>query len=91
MPDTACPQATEHKTIYARALRRRSLLYHGVNKLIESKHLERRILADRGIARPKLGFGYGFGTETAKFIGFGPISVKAVTRILVSAWIRLQP
>ena len=41
--------------------------------------------------RPKLGFGYGFGAETAKFLGFGLVSVTAVTRILVSAWFRLRP
>ena len=41
--------------------------------------------------RPKLGFGYGFGTETAKFLGFGMVSVTAVTRILVSSWFRLRP
>ena len=35
--------------------------------------------------RPKLGFGYGFGAETAKFLGFGLVSVTAVTCILVSA------
>ena len=35
--------------------------------------------------RPKLGFGYGFGAETAKFLGFGLVSVTAVTRNLVSA------
>src|SRR6218665_3864448 len=40
--------------------------------------------------RPKLGFGYGFGAETAKFLGFGLVSVTAVTRILVSAWFRLR-
>src|SRR6218665_509516 len=41
--------------------------------------------------RPKLCFGYGFGAETAKFLGFGLVSVTAVTRILVSAWFRLRP
>ena len=41
--------------------------------------------------RPKLGFGYGFGAEAAKFLGFGLVSVTAVTRILVSAWFRLRP
>src|SRR6218665_1128014 len=41
--------------------------------------------------RPKLGFGYGFGAETAKFLGFSLVSVTAVTRILVSAWFRLRP
>src|SRR6218665_1652239 len=45
--------------------------------------------------RPKLGFSYGFGAETAKFLGFGYgrnshfgfglVSVTAVTRNLVSA------
>ena len=35
--------------------------------------------------RPKLGFGYGFGAETAKFLGFGLVSVTAVTRNLFSA------
>src|SRR6218665_1190303 len=37
--------------------------------------------------RPKL----GFGAETAKFLGFGLVSVTAATRILVSAWFRLRP
>jgi len=41
--------------------------------------------------RPKLCFGYGFGAETAKFFGFGMVSVMAVTRILVSAWFQLRP
>jgi len=35
--------------------------------------------------------GYGFSTETAKFLGFGLVSVMAVTRIFVSAWFWLQP
>jgi len=29
--------------------------------------------------------------ETAKYFGFGLVSVKAVTRILVLAWFRLRP
>src|SRR6218665_1118735 len=36
--------------------------------------------------RPKLGF--GFGAETAKNLGFGLVSVTAVTRNLVAAWLR---
>src|SRR6218665_3114003 len=39
----------------------------------------------------RVGFGYGFGAETAKFLGFGMVSVTAVTRILVSVWFRLRP
>src|SRR6218665_775765 len=46
---------------------------------------------DPSRVRPKLGFGYGFGAETAKFLGFGLVSVTAVKRILVSAWFRLRP
>ena len=38
-------------------------------------------------ARPS----FGFGAETAKFLGFGLVSVTAVTCILVSAWFRLRP
>src|SRR6218665_374648 len=63
------------------------LLY--INDLSTTSRLLKYILfADR--ARPKLGFGYGFGAKTAKFLGFGLVSVTAVTRILVSAWFRLR-
>src|SRR6218665_642384 len=44
-----------------------------------------------GRVRPKPCFGYGFGAETAKYLGFGLVSVTAVTRILVSAWFQLRP
>jgi len=40
-------------------------------------------------ARPNIGFGDGFGTETVKFLGFGLVSVTAVTLNLVSALLRL--